>query len=321
MIAGSTYTNLVKRKRNVVAMFTTTGYQIDRLIKEYDQERDHLYAISLGYKKKEESEEEKIKWLLPKECHDFVPLFKKAVADVLPPHRQYDHQMTLKEGFTPPCGPIYSLSIPELKALREWLDENLSKGFIRASSSPAEAPILFVKKSDESLTLCVDYRVLNAGTIKNRYPLPLIRETRMRLSKARYYTALDVHGTYNLLRVAEGDEWKTAFRTRYRLYESLVMPFGLTNVLAEIECFINDILHPFLDAFCTAYLDDILIYSETLEEHQVYVKKVLEALSKVGLHLKPEKYEFHKTEVKYPGLIISVDGVKMDQKKVTAVVE
>ena len=143
----------------------------------------------------------------------------------------------------------------------------------------------------------------------------------MRLSKARYYTTLDVCGTYNLLRVAEGDEWKTTFRTRYRLYESLVMPFGLTNAPADFQCFINDVLHLFLDAFCTASLDDILIYSETLEEHQAHVKKVLEALSKVGLHLKPEKYEFYKMEGKYLGLIISADGVKMDPKNVKAVVE
>ena len=137
MVAGSTYTNLVKRKRNVLAMFTTTVYQIDRLIKEYDHERDRLYAASLGHgskRKEEESEEEKIKRLLPKEYHDFMPLFKKAVADVLPPHRKYNHKITLEEGFMPPFGPRYSLSIPELKALREWLDENLSKGFIDRKS-------------------------------------------------------------------------------------------------------------------------------------------------------------------------------------------
>ena len=156
-------------------------------------------------------------------------LFKKAVADVLPPHRQYDHKIILKKGFTLLFGLIYSLSIPELKALRKWLNENLSKGFIIASSSPAGAPILFVKKSDRSLRLCVDYRGLNAGTIKNRYLLPLIRETLMQLSKAPYYTALDVHSAYNLLRVAEGDEWKMVFRTWYGLYESLVILFSLTN--------------------------------------------------------------------------------------------
>ena len=113
------------------------------------------------------------------------------------------------------------------------MDENLSKGFIRGSSSLAGAPILFVKQSDGSLRLCVDYRGLNTGTIKNRYLLPLIREILMRLSKARYYTALHVRGAYNLLRVVEGDEWKTAFRTRYGLYESLVIPFGLTNAPAD----------------------------------------------------------------------------------------
>ena len=112
----------------------------------------------------------------------------------------------------------------------------------------------------------------------------------MWLSKAHYYTALDVHGTYNLFRVAEGDEWKTAFRMRYGLYESLVMPFGLTNAPANFQWFINDVLHPFLDTFYTAYLDDILIYRKTLEEHQAHVKKVLEALSKVGFYLKPQKW-------------------------------
>ena len=210
MIAGSTYTNLVKRKQNVVAMFTIMVYQINRLIKEYDQERDRLYTTSLGYGSgheiKEESEEEKIKRLLLKEYHDFMPLFKKAVGDILSLHWQYDYKITLKEGFMPLFGLIYSLSIPELKVLREWLDKTLSKGFIRASSSLAGAPILFLKKSDGSLRLCMDYRGFNAGMMKNRYPLPLIRETLMRLSKAHYYTTLDIRGAYNLLSVVKGDE-------------------------------------------------------------------------------------------------------------------
>ena len=151
-------------------------------------------------------EEEKIKRLLPKEYHDFVPLFKKAVADVLPLHWQYDYKIILKEGFTPLFGPIYLLSISELNALREWLEENLSKGFIRASSSLVGVPILFVKKSNGSLRLCIVYRGLNVGTIKNRYLLPLIREMLMRLSKAHYYTILDICDAYNLLRLVEGDE-------------------------------------------------------------------------------------------------------------------
>ena len=114
---------------------------------------------------------------MPKDYHEYLPLFKKAVAEVLPLHRPYDHKIPLREGFTPPFGPLYFLSKLELQALCQWIDENLSKGFIRASSSPAGAPILFVKKKDGFLRLCVDYRGLNEGTIKNCYLLPLIKET------------------------------------------------------------------------------------------------------------------------------------------------
>ena len=143
----------------------------------------------------------------------------------------------------------------------------------------------------------------------------------MQLSRALFYTTLDVRGAYNLLWVAESDEWKMAFWTQYGLYESLVIAFGLTNVLADFQHFINDALHLFLDHFCTAYLDDILIYSATLEEHSEHVRRVLEALSKSGLHLKPQQCHFHKTKVKHLGLIISADGVWMDLEKVTAVLE
>ena len=149
----------------------------------------------------------------------------------------------------------------------------------------------------------------------------MVRETLMQLLRARYYTTLDVRGAYNLLRVAKGDEWKMAFRTWYGLYESLVMPFGLTNAPADFQHFINDTLHPFLDHVCMAYLDDILIYSAMLEEHQEHVWRVLQALSRAGLHLKLEKCHFHKIEAKYLGLIISADGVRMDPEKVTAILE
>lgn len=166
----------------------------------------------------EQSNADQIRKHVPAEYHDFAKLFSEVQAHKLPPHRHYDHRIPLKEGFTPPFGPLYSLSRAELPELRAWLQDNLSRGFIRASSSPAGAPILFVKKKDGSLRLCVDYRGLNEGTIKNRYPLPLIRETLMQLSKAKWFTTLDIRGAYNLVRMAEGEEWKTAFRTRYGLF-------------------------------------------------------------------------------------------------------
>ncbi|KAI0999593.1 hypothetical protein K3495_g8606 [Podosphaera aphanis] len=121
------------------------------------------------------------------------------------------------------------MSQEELSTLRKWLQENLDKGFIRPSSSPGASPILFVKKSDRRLRLCTDYRALNAVTVKNRYPLPLVSETLDRLSKAKYFTKIDVIAAFNRIRIAKGDEWKTAFCTRYGLFESLVMTFGLTN--------------------------------------------------------------------------------------------
>ena len=124
------------------------------------------------------------------------------------------------------------MSATELQEIRKWIEENLSKGLIRASSSSCASPILFVKKKDGSLRLCVDYRALNDITIKDRYPLPTIEETLNQIRGAKYFTRLDLRSAYNLIRIKDGDEWKTAFRTRYGLFEFLVMPFGLTNAPA-----------------------------------------------------------------------------------------
>ena len=192
---------------------------------------------------------------LPVKYHDFVDVFSKKNADILPQHRPYDCPIDLEPGTQPPWGPIYSLSESELKALREYLDEHLAKGFIQHSKSPAGAPILFVKKKDGSLRLCVDYRALNRITVKNRYPLPLISNLLDRLSTAHIFTKIDLRGAYNLLRIRPGDEWKTAFRTRYGHFEYLVMPFGLTNAPATFQHLMNDIFRDYLDDFIIVYLD------------------------------------------------------------------
>jgi hypothetical protein len=140
----------------------------------------------------------------------------------------------------------------------------------------------------------------------------------MNLSKAKWFTKLDIHRAYNLIHIAKGEEWKTTFRTRYGLLESLVMPFGLTNAAAIFQNYINNILVHYLDYFCTTYLDDTLIYSNNFEEYQQYVYSVLDAFAKVGLHLKPKKCEFHQQVVKYLGLIISIEGIKIDPEKIRA---
>jgi hypothetical protein len=257
---------------------------------------------------------------LPEMYSTFQSLFEDREPGVLPPHRPFDHAIPLEPDAKVPFGPLYTLSQKELEALREYIDDNLKKGFIRRSESPAGAPVLFVPKKDGSLRLCVDYRALNKVTIKNRCPLPLISETLDRLRTARYFTKLDLKGAYNLVRVASGDEWKTAFRTRYGHFEYSVMPFGLTNAPATFQAFLNDVLRDSLDTFVVIYLDDILIYSETLEEHYEHVRSVLQRLKDADLQVKLEKCQFHVQTVEFLGYVISPEGISMDPAKIEAIV-
>jgi hypothetical protein len=256
---------------------------------------------------------------IPPEYHEFADLFSKKESDKLPPHRSYDHQIPLEPGSTPPFGTIYKMSPVELEAARKYIEENLRKGFIRNSQSPCSAPIVFARKSDGSLRLCVDYRGLNKLTIKNRYPLPLIGELLERMNNAKYFTKFDVRDGYNRLRMAPGEEWKTAFRCRYGLFEYTVMPFGLCNAPGTFQHYMNDTFREFLDIFLVVYLDDLLIYSPDLKTHKKHVRMVLERLQEAGLFLKPSKCQFHVQEVEFLGFVISGEGVKMDPAKVDAV--
>lgn len=256
---------------------------------------------------------------LPRVYHDFLSVFSKEEADKLPPHRANDHRIILKPGSEAPWGPLYGMSREELMVLKKYIKENLEKGFIRPSSSPASSPVLFVKKPGGGLRFCVDYRSLNELTIKNRYPIPRIHETLSLLGKAKYFSKLDVISAFHRMRIAKGDEYLTAFRTRFGLYEYLVMPFGLANAPSSFQNHINDTLRGYLDEFCTAYIDDILIYSNSIEEHQIHVRKVLERLSRAGLQIDIKKCEFHVQSVKFLGLIITTDGIKMDPGKLEAI--
>ncbi|XP_073448026.1 uncharacterized protein [Aquarana catesbeiana] len=209
----------------------------------------------------------------------------------------------------------------ELVTLKKYIDENLERGFIRPSTSPAGAGIFFVEKKDHSLRPCIDYRELNKVTIKNRYPLPLMPELFQRLGSAKIFTKLDLRGAYNLIRIREGDEWKTAFRTRFGHFEYLVMPFGLCNAPATFQHFVNDIFRDLLDLYVIVYLDDILIFSPSVDEHRRHVRNVLTRLRQHGLYAKLEKCEFELQSIQFLGLIISTDGVKMDPQKVAAILD
>jgi hypothetical protein len=257
----------------------------------------------------------------PRQYIEYVDVFSKNKADVLPEHRQWDIPIETDDKFTPKWGPLYNLSEAEMKLLKEYIDENLQKGFIRPSSSPCGAPVLFVPKKNGKLRLCVDYRALNSVTIKDRYPLPLIDNLIDQLRGATIYTALDLKGAYNLVRIKQGDEWKTAFRTRYGHYEYVVMPFGLTNAPATFQRMMNDIFREHLDVFVIVYLDDILIYSQTEEEHVEHVKIVLELLRKNKLFCEYAKCFFHRKEIDYLGYVISPSGLTMSPKKIGAILE
>jgi hypothetical protein len=256
---------------------------------------------------------------IPPEYHDFADLFSKKGADKLPPHQRYDHTIPLQPGSTPHFGPIYKLSPVELETLRKYIDENLKKGFIKNSQSPYGAPIVFAKKKDGSLRLCVDYRGLNKLTIKNRYPLPLIGELLDRISKATIFSKFDIRDGYNRLRMAEGEEEKTAFRCRYGLFEYTVMPFGLCNAPGTFQHYMNETFREFLDKFLVIYLDDFLVYSNSLKEHKIHVRQILERLREAGLYLKPSKCQFHAEEVEFLGFIIGKNGVAMDPGKVDSI--
>lgn len=253
---------------------------------------------------------------------EFMGLFDEELTELaLPKHQSWDHKIELKPGSEPVPGPVYELSADDLGTLRANLDKDLAKGFIRESKSSARYPVLFAPKKEGPRRQCIDYRKLNDMTIKDAYALPLADELRQRLAGAKIFTQLDLRGAYNLIRIAPGHEWKTAFGCRYGHYEYTVMPFGLCNAPATMQRLINNVLRSYLDIFCIGYLDDILVYSQNEEEHVRHVKKVLTALQEHHLLLKPEKCHFHTKRLTFLGYVVTPEGLSMDPEKVKSVLD
>lgn len=286
-----------------------------------------LADIDKALRPKPKLSRKEIEARLPDHYKEFAAIFDPTEASKLPPHRPgIDHEIPLEKDEKGkdkevPWGPLYNMSHDELLVLRKELTNLLDQDFIRISKSPAAAPVLFAKKPGGGLRFCVDYRGLNAITRKDRYPLPLIKETLSALGKAKWLTKLDVSAAFHKVRMAEGEEWKTAFRTRYGLYEWKVCPFGLTGSPATFQRFINWTLKDYLDLFCTAYVDDILIFSSgSRKDHREKVKMVLKRLMDNGLHLDIAKCEFETPKTKYLGFIVEAGvGISMDPQKVEAI--
>ena len=212
-------------------------------------------------------------------CDEYRDVMLDALPGGLPPSREVDHRIELIPGSTPPSRPTYRQSEKELIELKQQLSELIAQGFIQPSKSPYGAPVLFVKKKDGTTRMCIDYRALNAITIKNAYPLPLVDELFDRLAGAKYFSKLDLRSGYHQIRVATEDVPKIAFRTRYGQYEFLVLPFGLTNALATFMHLMHQTFRKCLDDFVIVFLDDILIYSKTLEDHRRHVRQVMVNIS------------------------------------------
>ena len=257
--------------------------------------------------------------VVPKQLECLSEVFSEELSDSLNTHDQVEHPIDLLPGKLPRGGPIYNMSHDELAAIRDYLKSALEKDWIRPSSSQVGSPVLFVKKADGSLRLCVDYRGLNEVTVKNNYPLPLLSETLERFAHAKHFTKIDIRNAYHRIRVRKGDEWKTAFRTRYGQFEYQVMPFGLANAPATFQGYVNKALKPYIDVFCVVYLDDVLVYSESEELHWEHVRKVLRALLEHRLYAKLSKCAFNRDEVTFLGFIVNRRGIQMEQSRIEAI--
>ena len=238
-----------------------------------------------------------------------------------PPKRMIDHEIEVVPGSEPPHKSPYRLSNAEMEELRNQVETLLEQGWIRPSSSPYGAPVIFVPKKNGQWRMCIDYRALNKITVKNRYPLPRIEELLDRLHGARYFSKIDLHSGYHQIRVREADIAKTAFVTRYGSFEYLVMPFGLCNAPATFQRIMNTILRDGLDKFVLVFLDDILIFSRTKEEHERHIRTILERLRTEKFFGRLKKCDFFKTEVEYLGFDVGAYGIKPSLSKVQAVAD
>ncbi|KAK3513350.1 hypothetical protein QTP70_012355 [Hemibagrus guttatus] len=248
-------------------------------------------------------------------------VFRKEKAACLPAHRPRDCAIDLFPNTVPPKSRVYPLSLPETKAMEDYIEKALALGHIRPSTSPPAASFFFVWKKDGGLHPCIDYRSLNTVTIRYPYLLPLVPATLEQLWGAKYFTKLDLCSVYNLIRIRDGNECKIAFHTTCGHYEYLVMPFGLTNAPAMFQSLINEVFQDMLNRNVIAYIDDILIYSTSFDEHVRHIQVVLACLQRHQLYVKLEKCEFHRATIKFLGYMISQQGVKMDLSKVHAVTE
>ena len=301
----------VERRKGKILMVTLTQVAEDiNLADELDDEKEW---------KVEANPFDKVPVPLRKLVEDFQDVFPQDLPHHLPPERNVGHSIPLMEGSKPVFRPIYRLSPVERQEVEKQVADLLERGWIDASKSPYGSPILFVQKKDGSLRMCVDYRALNKQTIKNRYAMPRIDDLIDQLRGAKLFTSIDLAQGYHQIRISKSDTEKTAFRTPIGHYEYRVLPFGLTNAPATFQTLMNNIYKDLLGRFVLVYMDDILIFSKSVEEHVQHVSEVLQRLRQQKLYAKISKCEFMKESLIYLGLHISQEGVRPDPAKVETI--
>ena len=253
---------------------------------------------------------------IPKDYRNFEEMFENFInKNALVTHRRWDHSIELIKEKQIPDDYVRTLSERERKIIKEYIDENLKKDYIRSSKASAGQSITFASKSDNEIRFCIDFRRLNDITKKKSSVLSLMADLQRQIIRAKWFTQLNLRDAFHLIRIKEGDEWKTVFKTEYELFEYTVMSFGLENASATFQAIISEVLQKYLKEFVIAYLNDIKIYLNTFEEHKIHVKKVLKVLQKAELRLKLKKCKFHIQRIKFLKWILSSGKIEINSNK------
>ena len=258
--------------------------------------------------------------MVPRKFLRWRKVFGKVESERILTRKVWDHAINLKETFKPWKGRIYPLSKNEREEVQMFVEDQLRKGYIRPSKSPQTSPVFFVGKKDRSKQMVIDYRNLNDQTVKNNYPLLLITELIDNMGSKKVFTKIDLRWRFNNVRIKEGDEWKRAFTMHIGSFEPTVMFFGITNSPATFQAMMNEIPRDLInEGKVAAFVDDMLVETETEEGHDEIVKEILRRLEENNLYIKPEKCVWKVRKIRFLGVVIGPNGIEMEKEKVNGV--